>query len=116
LIKPIAPDRGNIASRRSYRQRSAASPCDNLANHFICNNAHDTWLGLRVQCLRLHGREVAMNTPVIAVIIVVALIFGSALSILNKACKSGYHTGALQFPPRGIVQKLSRLREYFTTK
>jgi len=33
-----------------------------------------------------------MNTPVIAVIIVVALIFGSALSILNKACKSGYHT------------------------
>jgi len=57
-----------------------------------------------------------MNTPVIAVIILVALIFGSALSILNKACKSGYRPGALQFPPCGIVQKLSRLREYFTTK
>jgi hypothetical protein len=31
-----------------------------------------------------------MNTPVIAVIIVVALIAGSALSIMNKASKSGY--------------------------
>jgi hypothetical protein len=30
-----------------------------------------------------------MNTPVIAVIIVVALIVGSTLSI--KACKSGYY-------------------------
>ena len=32
-----------------------------------------------------------MNAPVIAVIIVVALIVGSTLSIMNKACKSGYH-------------------------
>jgi len=32
-----------------------------------------------------------MKTPVIAVIIVVALIVGSALTIMNKACKSGYH-------------------------
>jgi hypothetical protein len=32
-----------------------------------------------------------MNTPVIAVIIVIALIVGSTLSIMNKACKSGYH-------------------------
>ena len=31
-----------------------------------------------------------MNAPVIAVIIVVALIVGSTLSIMNKACKSGY--------------------------
>jgi hypothetical protein len=38
------------------------------------------------------AREVAMNTPVIAVIIVVALIVGSALSIMNKACKRGYHS------------------------
>jgi hypothetical protein len=30
-----------------------------------------------------------MNTPVTAVIIVVALIVGSALSLMNKACKSG---------------------------
>ena len=41
--------------------------------------------------LRLHTGKVAMNTPVIAVIIVVALIVGSTLSILNKACRSGYH-------------------------
>jgi len=33
-----------------------------------------------------------MNTPLIAVIIVVALTVGSTLSILNKACKSGYRT------------------------
>ena len=32
-----------------------------------------------------------MNTPLISVIIVVALIVGSTLSIMNKACKSGYH-------------------------
>ena len=32
-----------------------------------------------------------MNTPVIAVIIVVAFMVGSTLSIMNKACKSGYH-------------------------
>jgi hypothetical protein len=32
-----------------------------------------------------------MNTPLIAVIIVIALIVGSALSVMNKACKSGYH-------------------------
>jgi hypothetical protein len=32
-----------------------------------------------------------MNAPVIAVIIVVALIVGSTLSTMNKACKSGYH-------------------------
>jgi hypothetical protein len=33
-----------------------------------------------------------MNTPVIAVIVVVALIVGSALSIMKKACKRGYHS------------------------
>ena len=33
-----------------------------------------------------------MNTPVIAVIIVIALIVGSTLTIMNKACKSGYHS------------------------
>jgi hypothetical protein len=31
-----------------------------------------------------------MNTPVIAVIIAVALIAGSALAIMNKASQSGY--------------------------
>jgi hypothetical protein len=31
-----------------------------------------------------------MNTPVIAVIIAVALIAGSTLSVMNKASKSGY--------------------------
>jgi hypothetical protein len=32
-----------------------------------------------------------MNTPVMGVIIVIALIVGSTLSIMNKACKSGHH-------------------------
>jgi hypothetical protein len=32
-----------------------------------------------------------MNTPLITVIIVVALIVGSGLSIMNKACKRGHH-------------------------
>ena len=32
-----------------------------------------------------------MNTPIIAVIIAIMLIVGSTLSVMNKACKSGYH-------------------------
>jgi hypothetical protein len=32
-----------------------------------------------------------MNTPIMTIIVVVALIVGSALSTMNKACKSGYH-------------------------
>ena len=32
-----------------------------------------------------------MNAPVAAVIVVIALLLGSTLSIMNKACKSGYH-------------------------
>jgi hypothetical protein len=32
-----------------------------------------------------------MNAPVAAVIVVIALILGSTLSIMNMACKSGYH-------------------------
>jgi len=32
-----------------------------------------------------------MNAPVISVIIVIALIVGSTLSVMNKACKSGNH-------------------------
>jgi hypothetical protein len=30
-----------------------------------------------------------MNTPIMTIIVVVALIVGSALSTMNKACKSG---------------------------
>jgi hypothetical protein len=32
-----------------------------------------------------------MNSPLLAVIIVIVLVVGSTLSIMNKACKSGYH-------------------------
>jgi hypothetical protein len=32
-----------------------------------------------------------MNAPIAAVIVVIALILGSTPSIMNKACKSGYH-------------------------
>ena len=32
-----------------------------------------------------------MNTPVIGVLIVIVLIVGSTLSMMNRACKSGYH-------------------------
>src|SRR6516225_186251 len=56
----------------------------------------------------LLGREVAMNTPLISVIIVIALIVGSTLSVMNKACKSGHHAWAPQCPPYGIILKLSR--------
>jgi hypothetical protein len=32
-----------------------------------------------------------MNSPILAVIIVVVLIVASTLTAMNKACKSGYH-------------------------
>jgi hypothetical protein len=32
-----------------------------------------------------------MNSPLLVVIILIALVVGSTLSIMNKACKSGYH-------------------------
>ena len=32
-----------------------------------------------------------MNSPFLVVIIVIALVVGSTLTITNKACKSGYH-------------------------
>ena len=32
-----------------------------------------------------------MNSPLLVVIIVIVLVVGSTLTIMNKACKSGYH-------------------------
>ena len=32
-----------------------------------------------------------MNSLLLVVVIVIALVVGSTLSIMNKACKSGYH-------------------------
>jgi hypothetical protein len=32
-----------------------------------------------------------MNSPFLIVIIVIALVVASTLTIMNKACKSGYH-------------------------
>jgi len=32
-----------------------------------------------------------MNSPLLAVLIAIVLMVGSTLSIMNKACKSGYH-------------------------
>ena len=33
-----------------------------------------------------------MNSPLLVVIIVTALVVGGTLSIMNKACKIGYHS------------------------
>jgi hypothetical protein len=33
-----------------------------------------------------------MNSPLLVVLIVIVLMVGSILSIMNKACKHGYHT------------------------
>jgi hypothetical protein len=32
-----------------------------------------------------------MNSPLLAVAVVILIIIGSALTLMNKACKSGYH-------------------------
>jgi hypothetical protein len=33
-----------------------------------------------------------MSSPLLVLLIVIMLIVGSTLSIMNKACKSGYHS------------------------
>ncbi len=40
------------------------------------------------------AREVAMNSPLVVVLIMIVLIVGSTLTIMNKACKRGYHAHA----------------------
>ena len=37
-----------------------------------------------------------MNTPLLGVLIVIVLVVGSTLTIMNKACKSGYHAWCAQ--------------------
>jgi hypothetical protein len=32
-----------------------------------------------------------MNSPLLVVIIVIMLVVGGTLTVMNKACKSGYH-------------------------
>jgi hypothetical protein len=32
-----------------------------------------------------------MKTPLLVVLIVIVLLLGSTLTVMNKACKSGYH-------------------------
>jgi hypothetical protein len=32
-----------------------------------------------------------MNSPLVIVLIVIVLVVGSTLTIMNRACKSGYH-------------------------
>ena len=41
-----------------------------------------------------------MNSPLVAALIVIVLTAGSALSIMNKACKSGYHSWCALFTVR----------------
>ena len=33
-----------------------------------------------------------MNSPLLAILIVIVIVIGSALTFMNKACKSGYHS------------------------
>ena len=47
-----------------------------------------------------------MKTPLLIVLAVVVLGTGSALAIMNNACKSGHHRGALPFPTSGTTQRL----------
>jgi hypothetical protein len=32
-----------------------------------------------------------MNSPLLAVLVMIVILIGSALTMMNKACKSGYH-------------------------
>jgi hypothetical protein len=32
-----------------------------------------------------------MNSPLLAVLVMIVILIGSGLTMMNKACKSGYH-------------------------
>jgi uncharacterized membrane protein len=51
-----------------------------------------------------------MNSPLLVVIIVIAVVVGSTLSIMNKACKSGYRACNL-FQKRAMVSIGFRSRD-----
>jgi hypothetical protein len=33
-----------------------------------------------------------MNSPLLAIVIMIVILVGSTLTIMNKACKTGYHS------------------------
>jgi len=84
---PFSPRRNRRVQAKSQRLSHVAR----AASLFLeCTIKRKRPLSPRAAKLVVTGK-VAMDTPVIAVVIVVALIVVSTLSILNKACKSGYH-------------------------
>jgi hypothetical protein len=32
-----------------------------------------------------------MNSPILAVLVMIVIIIGSTLTVMNRACKAGYH-------------------------
>jgi hypothetical protein len=32
-----------------------------------------------------------MNSPLLAALVMIVIVIGSALTVMNKACKTGYH-------------------------
>ena len=50
-----------------------------------------------------------MNSPLLVVLIVIILVVGSTLSVMNKACKSGYHAWCAPMSACGTTRKLSPL-------
>jgi hypothetical protein len=49
-----------------------------------------------------------MNSPLLGVLIVIVLVVGGALTIMNKACKSGYHAWCVPMSP--IVRHHTKTR------
>ena len=45
-----------------------------------------------------------MNSPLLVVLIVIALVVGSTLTVMNKACKSGYHAWCAPISMRHYVK------------
>jgi hypothetical protein len=33
-----------------------------------------------------------MNSPILAVLVIIIIMIGSTLTLMNKACKNGYHS------------------------
>ena len=49
-----------------------------------------------------------MNSPILAVLIMFVILIGSGLTVMNKACKTGYHAWCA--PMFALVQHHTKTR------
>jgi hypothetical protein len=49
-----------------------------------------------------------MNSPILAILVMIVIVIGSTLTLMNKACKTGYHAWCA--PMSALVQHHTKTR------